>query len=138
MSDCCLAALVKHGNDIFDAATLLEFLEPWNGVEEYCDEILVCLRKTSSRAHSQAESGQYPEGMPTDVERKATLQAARLSKKLKDMDDLHGRSPSNAATKARVKKAREASEKAAAAAKAKSGTKSGALDVRKLALANSQ
>ncbi|MCJ1464595.1 hypothetical protein MMC07_003208 [Pseudocyphellaria aurata] len=79
MEDGCLAALAKHGEELSDTAMLLQFLEPWGDLEEYCDEILTCLRKNSSRVYSQAND--RPEGMPSDAERKATLQAARLSRK---------------------------------------------------------
>lgn len=34
MSDCCVVALAKHGEDLFGSATLLKFLEPWYSMDE--------------------------------------------------------------------------------------------------------
>ncbi|MCJ1468819.1 hypothetical protein MMC07_007449 [Pseudocyphellaria aurata] len=85
--------------------------------------------------------------MPLDAERKATLQAARLFKKLKGMNDpLVTKASSDDATKARVKKARTAIEKAAdaktkvtkALMKAGASKADDASSVRRLALTNSQ
>ncbi|MCJ1470920.1 hypothetical protein MMC07_009568 [Pseudocyphellaria aurata] len=155
MSDCCLTALAKHGKDLFDTATLTKFLEPWNGVEEYCGEILVCLKKNSSWYAHRADAptnddAKCPKGMLFGAERKATLYAARLSKKLKSIDNLHVARASqidalqdqwrmengvaDAITKLCVKKAREAIEKATA----KQARPRDDVNVKKLALTNSQ
>ncbi|MCJ1471185.1 hypothetical protein MMC07_009833 [Pseudocyphellaria aurata] len=153
LPDCCLTALAKNGKDLLDTATLLEFLKSWNSVERYCDEILSCLQKNSSRVYFQAESDRS-EGMPSDAERKAMMQAARLSKKLKGMDDPLVAKASRIdalrdqwrvesgvaddATKARVKKAADAKAKAAKAPMKAGATKDDSLNVRRLALTNSQ
>ncbi|MCJ1470688.1 hypothetical protein MMC07_009335 [Pseudocyphellaria aurata] len=160
MPDSCIAALAKSGDNLLDTAALISFLVPWNcAAKRYCEEILTCLRRNSSRVHS--EPNNRPKSMPSDAERKATLQAARLSKKLKHLDDAlvtkawridalrdqwrMENEVADDATKARVKKARSAIEKADAPAKAKgkapamkAGAKNDALNVRRFALTNSQ
>lgn len=110
MSETCLMALAKQGELLQDRISLVDFLKPWYGMEDHADEILKCIQKNSS----------YSTDALPKSERKATLKAAKTSKKLKYMDDpaieeeasmtalrdqwLIERGKAGPATKARVKK----------------------------------
>ena len=87
MSDTCLVALSKNADNLHDEQTLIRFLEPWYGVDQYRFEILDCLRT-------------YPAENPPDnigsasslllvprSDRKEALKAACASKKIKYIDD---------------------------------------------------
>ena len=77
MSETCLVALAKQGKSLQDHTSFVDFLKPWYGMEEYVDEILKCIQENSSY---------LTDALPKS-ERKATLKAAKTSKKLKYMDD---------------------------------------------------
>lgn len=81
LSDTCLSALAKSGGDLLaDIFLLKEFLKPWHGADRHLDEIFECLQQSSPSKESSVS-------LPSRAERKMILQAARLSKKLKYMDD---------------------------------------------------
>lgn len=77
MSKTCLVVLVKQGESLQDCTSLVDFLKPWYGMEEYADKILKCIQENSS----------YSTDALPKSKRKATLKATRISKKLKYMDD---------------------------------------------------
>lgn len=81
LSDTCLSALVKSGGDLLtDIFLLKEFLKPWHGADRHLDEIFAHLQQSSPSKESSVS-------LPSRAEQKIVLQAARLSKKLKYMDD---------------------------------------------------
>ena len=87
MPDCCLIALAKS-RGLLNFTELIKFLEPWHDVSKHAEEILHCLKKNrpslNSDANPNVDSATH---LPSKAERKATLQALRASKKLKNMDD---------------------------------------------------
>ena len=122
MPDCCLVALAKSER-LLNLTELIEFLEPWHGVSKHAQEIFQCLEKNRPPPIPEAP---VP-NLPSKAERKATLQALRASKRLKNMDNplitkeaqivalrnqwLIARGKANAETKARIKKAAAAEKK---------------------------
>lgn len=83
--DSCLLALAKHGSELalaISSEKLREFLQPWEGVDEYLEELFTLIKRSSPQISSSTNFG------PSRAERKETLKAARTSKKLKYMDDL--------------------------------------------------
>lgn len=157
MSDSCLLALAKDGGLLHDIPTLLQFLKPWSQrISTYADEILLCLQKNSPLLNAPLDPTIV---QPTKAERKATLKAARTSKKLKYIDDPlvaeqawavelrdkqlieKGKAPPD--TKARMKKAADAERKLIEKQtkdqeKAKNKGKNSNMGMMRLALANRQ
>ena len=149
MSKTCLVALAKQGELLQDRTSLVDFLKPWYGIEKYTDEIFKCIQENSS----------YSTDALSKSERKATLKAARTSKKLKYMDDpvikeeasitalrdqwLIERGKAGPATKAQVKKAATAEKKLIEKQeklrqKKRAKSKDQDLQIKKLALGNRQ
>lgn len=77
MSDNCPLALAKNANDLVDLESLIPFLVPWYGIDKHHPGILACLQSTLPSSPN----------VPSKLERKAVLTAARTSKKIKYMDD---------------------------------------------------
>lgn len=81
MPDCCLLTLAKL-RELFNLDILIEFPEPWHGVDKYTKEILICLQKNSPLFDNNPHFD-----LLFKAEQKATLQTFRNSKKQKNMDD---------------------------------------------------
>lgn len=154
MPDNCLVALAKSGGLLATLTQLIKFLEPWHGVSKYADEIFLCLETNCPPLEPKIE---LPFQLPSKAQRKANLQALCASKKLKNMDDpiiaqdaqmtalrdqwLTARGKATPETKARIKKAADAEKKKAEKedkACKKTRSKNQFLDIRRLALNNSQ
>lgn len=75
--DNCLLTLVKNASTLINSESLIQFLKPWYGMKKYYFEILACLQSTISTNNNVTSKLEY----------KATLKAARVSKKIKYMDD---------------------------------------------------
>ncbi len=119
MSDQCLFALAKEGEKLDERAKLQEFLQLWPDLEEYVDELFICLRQSSSHGDSNT--------IPSKAQRREILKAACASKKIKFMDDLAiieaarittmrdqwliSNNKTNLDLKARLKKVKEAERK---------------------------
>lgn len=140
MSDACLLALVKNGNELDDESKIRDFLQPWPGIDKFATDILACLQRSTPNGQT----------IPSKAERNAALQVARASKKAKFMDDpevaaaariqtlqdqwLLKNNKMNWDLKARLKKAQDAEQKqqekeAKSREKAKSKLKSMISDV---------
>lgn len=150
MSDLCLVDLAKRGEEFDDKAKLSAFLSQWLDLDAKCvDEIFACLCRSSSHGN--------PESLPTRAKRKAVLKAARISKKLKGMDDpvlaeasritalrdqwMINNNKMNPALKARMKKAKEVEQKQQAQldkTRQKAQEKAHFNDIRRLAIGNRQ
>ena len=79
ISDQCLFALAKEGEKLVDRAKLQEFLWPWPDLNEYVDELFTYLRQSSSYGESDI--------ILSKAQRQKILKAARVSKKIKFIDD---------------------------------------------------
>lgn len=144
MSDNCLLALAKNADLFVDAESLIQFLVPWYGMKKHHVGILECLQSI--------RSGNNDAG--SRLERKAALQSARTSKKIKYMDDpviaeaaritalrdqqLIQRGKPSAGTKARIKKAAEVEKKEKEKADKAREKNQQRQDIRRLAIANCQ
>lgn len=119
MSDQYLLALAKESEKLVDRAKLQEFLRAWSNLDEYLDELFICLRQSSSYGESDI--------IPSKAQRREILKAACVSKKIKFMDNpaiaeaacittmrdqwLISNNKTNPDLKARLKKAKEAEQK---------------------------
>lgn len=90
MPDDCVLALAKNAEDLTNLETLISFLKPWYGVaDQFAEGILACIQKTiastpmaiSNNPTSIPASSNYK--IPSQVEQRAMLKAARASKKLR-------------------------------------------------------
>lgn len=151
LSDTCLSALAKSGGNLLaDIFLLKEFLKPWHGADRRLDEIFACLQQFSPSKESSVS-------LPSRAERKMVLEAARLSKKLKYMDDptvaeaaeltalrdnwLIKIGKPSPATKLRIKQAADQAKKEKKQADKrheKAREKAQANDIRRLAIENRQ
>ncbi len=85
MPDECLTALTKNGSELASniVVNLQEFPLPWQGVDNFVDEPYALLKRTNSSTNSS-------NNLSTTIfrtERKKLLKAARVSKKLKYIDN---------------------------------------------------
>lgn len=149
MSDQCLARLAKEGESLDEKDKLDDFLQPWPDLNEFANEIFACIKRSSSHGDKEV--------IPTKVQRKEILKAARASKKAKFMDDptiagaaritamrdewLINNHKSNPGLKARLKKAKQAEQKQKAKAhknRQKAQEQAQITDIRRLAIGNRQ
>lgn len=157
MSDICLAVLAKFGGLLITWVQLVDFLKPWCGIAKHTDNILFCLQKNSPFPPSLDPGLDTSLDLPFKAQRKAMLKAFKTSKKLKYIEDpkiakvaclttlkdkwliAHGKPMPE--TKAWIKKVVEAEKKKAKKedkAWEKAKRNSQAMDIRRLAINNSQ
>lgn len=77
MSDTCLLALVKNGNELDDESKIRNFLQLWPEVDKFATDILACLQQSTSNGQT----------ILSKARKKAALQVAQAFKKAKFMDD---------------------------------------------------
>lgn len=77
MADKCLIALAKNGNSFLDTSKVREFFCLWHSVNKYIEDILVCIRWSSSHGNNP----------PNKANRKEVLCITQVSKKVKSIND---------------------------------------------------
>lgn len=82
MPDCCLALLAKFGGTL-KLEDLIEFLEPWHGVNKYTNKIFRCLETNCFLVDPNAKLQ-----LLSKADCKTVVQTLWISKKLKNMDNL--------------------------------------------------
>lgn len=83
MTDECLSALASHGGSLLGRDQLVDFLLPWYGMNEYADDLLICLQKKWPALND--DDAQYE--LPSKAQQKAVLKDVHASKKIKQFDD---------------------------------------------------
>lgn len=84
MLDSCLLALAKHGSELalaISSEKLREFLQPWENMDEYLEELFILIKRSSPQISS------FTNSRLSHAERKETLKVVQTSKKLKYIDD---------------------------------------------------
>lgn len=84
MLDSCLLALAKHGLElalVISSEKLREFLQPWEDVDDYLEELFILIKRSSPQISS------FTNYRLSRTERKETLKVTQTSKKLKYIDD---------------------------------------------------
>lgn len=135
---------------------MVDFLKPWCSVAKHADDILLFLQKNSSLPPSLDPGLDALLDLPSKAQKKTTLKALKTSKKLKYMDNpkvaeaaylttlrdkwLIACGKPTPETKAWIKKAVSKKKKVEKEHKAweKAKGKNQAIDIRKLAISNSQ
>lgn len=152
MSDTYLVALAKLRR-LIDLDQLIEFLKPWTRMAKHANSILLCLQKNSFLIPGL----DFLLNPPTKAQRKATLKVFQTSQKLKYIDDplvvkeacitalrdhwFIACSKPTLETKARIKKVADAEKKLVEKQDKvyeKTRAKNQTIDIRRLALNNSQ
>lgn len=94
MPDDCVLALAKNADDLITLESLTDFLKPWYGItDRFGESILACLEKTvipttiDASTNPTSTSASSSHTIPSRLEQKAMLKAARASKKLRYLDD---------------------------------------------------